>query len=280
MNNSWKRLFIYFILWILVSSVFYVLIVLPFYPEALYQTHQEYEKMYHDNAWFPVLSNLAIFLGTLVSFWYVRQKIENAPLFSILNFSFLGFSQGTLLGFMIVMICLLSLIFLNLISLTFLYVTNLPFLTVIYLMVAISEEVFCRGYLLNNLMEKMPKNLAILVSSVLFSLMHFANPHFGFIGFVNIFLSGVLMANVYLRSGDLSIPIGFHFSWNLTQAVFGIAVSGQSDVGVFLLNYNSLNTNLTGGQFGLEGSILLTPIILIAIFLLSKDYYLITQKRI
>ena len=79
------------------------------------------------------------------------------------------------------------------------------------------------------------------------------------------------MAIVYLNSKDLWVPIGVHFTWNLTQAVLGFAVSGRNDTGVFTLNYLSTSHYLTGGEFGIEGSLIVTVLTLIAIVLMRKN---------
>jgi len=162
----------------------------------------------------------------------------------------------------------------GLISLSFTSLSPLPKLIIIFALVAVSEEVVFRGYILKNMLARYSKWFSILFSSLLFAALHVWNLHFGIIGFINIFLGGVLLAIAYLRSNDLSIPIGLHFSWNLVQAIFGFAVSGQQDTGVFSINYLDANELLTGGAFGLEGSIMLIPVILVAILLFAKKEFL------
>jgi len=279
LSSNWWRLFGFFVIWLLICAIFYAIIILPFYPDSLQLSHEQFEKMHIEDTWFSLLIQLTILLGTLVSFWYMKEKVENISVRNFYRINFLKFYQGGLIGFFSVSICSLVMLTFNLISFTFLTFTEVPILILIYAMVAISEEVVCRGYLLNNLMEKMPKNLAIILSSLIFSFMHFGNSYFGIIGFVNIFLAGILMAILYLQTKDLSIAIGLHFAWNLTQSVLGFAVSGQTEKGLFALNYLSFSENLTGGKFGLEGSILLTPIIITSIFLIVKRSYFAMPKN-
>jgi len=135
-------------------------------------------------------------------------------------------------------------------------------------MVAISEEFFFRGFILTNFQRAMSLRSAVLLSSLVFALVHIWNSHFGWIGFVNIFLSGVLASILYLKSDNLSGPIGIHFSWNLLQNLLGFAVSGQKLDGLFFVEYQSDEIILTGGEFGLEGSLFLIPITIAFILLL------------
>ena len=43
-----------------------------------------------------------------------------------------------------------------------------------------------RGYILNNLRERFNAPIALLVSSLLFGVMHYGNDHFTWIGFATI----------------------------------------------------------------------------------------------
>ncbi len=60
-------------------------------------------------------------------------------------------------------------------------------------------------------------------------------------------------------------PIGMHFTWNFVQGpVFGFAVSGHPTKSMFIMEPSG-NDLSTGGAFGLEGSVILTGILLAAI---------------
>jgi len=50
-------------------------------------------------------------------------------------------------------------------------------------------------------------------------------------------------------------------------------------MGVVSINFLSKSDYLTGGKFGVEGSILLIPIVLVSIFLLSKRYSSILKEK-
>lgn len=57
-----------------------------------------------------------------------------------------------------------------------------------------------------------------------------------------------------METGNLWFSIGFHFSWNFFQTMFGFNVSGQDFYGIYELEITE-NSLLNGGDFGFEGSI-------------------------
>lgn len=63
----------------------------------------------------------------------------------------------------------------------------------LFIIVAVMEELLFRGYILKNLMISFNKYVALIISSVLFSLMHAFNPNIDLFSLTNIFLAGILM---------------------------------------------------------------------------------------
>ena len=265
-RSNWVRLLLFFFLWLLSSAIFYAFLVLPIYPESLYFSSIEFDRNFNNDYLLLLLIQIASLFGTIFSFWYMKRKIENGLFDIVQKFNFEQLGKGCVIGLIIIIIWLSIMIASGLISFNFSTTDKLPVSILLFLIVAITEEVFFRGYVLTNLLESMSYRLAIVCSSFIFALVHVSNAHFGWIGFINIFLFGILTALFYLENNNLSIAIGIHFIWNLAQNLFGFAVSGHKLAGLFSLRYHSLNVNLTGGKFGIEGSLLLTPIILVAIF--------------
>jgi len=277
-KNSWWSLFRFFIVWFICNMITYIFIVLPFNIDSINQSLEEFDRKHASDDWFSILINLSVLLGSLLAFWYVKEKIEKTSVKEFYRPSLVSIARGSNIGLFIVLACTIVLSVFNLISFSFLSVATLPKLILVYAMVAVSEEVVFRGYVLNNLRESLPRSFAIVLSASLFSVMHMGNSYFGVIGFTNIFLGGILMAIVYLQSDNLAVPVGLHFSWNLTQAVLGFAVSGHESAGMLSILYNSPNWLLTGGKFGIEGSIVLTPLLLISIVLVTRRNYFKTEK--
>jgi hypothetical protein len=138
-----------------------------------------------------------------------------------------------------------------------------------YTVVAFSEEIAFRGYILQNLREEWGTPVALLASSLLFALLHGLNPHFTPLALVGIALAGVFMAYGYLLTGSLWLPIAFHFTWNFAQGpLFSFPVSGLASEGLLLLERGDSPSLITGGAFGPEGGLLGVIAILLGLLLL------------
>ena len=98
---------------------------------------------------------------------------------------------------------------------------------------------------------------ALTISSTLFGLSHLANPGADMVSTVGIMLEGgVLLGGAYMLTRRLWFPMGIHASWNLTQGeVFDIPVSGNDAHGLVEAHLQG-PALLTGGGFGLEGSLI------------------------
>ncbi len=137
----------------------------------------------------------------------------------------------------------------------------------LFVTVAVNEEGISRGYLLLNLAEGLrlpilgPRGsvyLAWLLSSLFFGLMHVFNPHMTFLSLVNLCVAGLFLGLAYIRTGELGLPMGLHFSWNFFQGnVYGFPVSGLDTVreSTFILVRDRGPALWTGGAFGPEGGL-------------------------
>ncbi|WP_318614800.1 type II CAAX endopeptidase family protein [Sporosarcina sp. YIM B06819] len=135
---------------------------------------------------------------------------------------------------------------------------------ILFILVGVSEEMFFRGYVMSTMASRGNKKWVIyLVSAVIFSLAHMANPNVSIIGLVNIALVGILFAYMFGVTKSLWLPIGYHITWNYFQGnVFGFAVSGTTPNGIYGVEVAEGRDWLTGGAFGLEGGIPATALIL------------------
>ncbi len=129
------------------------------------------------------------------------------------------------------------------------------------------EELVFRGYILQNMSEGMGMTTAVLISCIVYGLVHSANPNAGFLSTGIIILFGYLRIYGYLSTGQLWLSIGMHTGWNFFQAtVFGFAASGHAENRT-LITHDSLASDwLTGGGFGPEASVITIPVVLIALF--------------
>lgn len=137
----------------------------------------------------------------------------------------------------------------------------------LFMVAALREEIFSRGYCLLVLRQMRHLWLAVLLSSLIFTLLHATNPNLRVAGLLNIFLAALLFSFMTIRTGNLWMAIGFHITWNYFQgSVFGFPVSGQEFNGLYHIQIRYHNL-LTGGLFGPEGGILATGTMLIGFFM-------------
>lgn len=226
-------------------------------------------------------------LGSFLVLGLFMKKVDKEP-FVNLGFRRTGITydlvKGTLLGFFIMLAGSMVLVLLGQIQFveTTIDIQELVYTGILYLMVAILEETVFRGYILRNLLKVYSPISAILVSSVLFGMVHGFNANISWVGFINIFLSGLLMGLFYYRNRRLWLPIAFHFSWNFFQSIFGFHVSGNKSYSLVHW-YRPENNVYNGGEFGFEGSILaiVIQVLLIGIVLYSvrKEVSLIVNKN-
>nr|WP_325288004.1 CPBP family intramembrane glutamic endopeptidase [uncultured Bacteroides sp.] len=135
----------------------------------------------------------------------------------------------------------------------------------LFLLVAVTEEVMLRGFVLGRmLVGGMNRFVALFLSSALFSAMHLFNPNFALLPFVNILLAGCLLGASFLYTRNLCFPIALHWFWNWMQGpVLGYEVSGMNSSESLLTLRLTGSDLLTGGSFGFEGSLLCTVLLVV-----------------
>jgi membrane protease YdiL (CAAX protease family) len=209
-------------------------------------------------------------IGTLLVVFLFRRYSDLSSLISM-GFSIKGRLNDILLGFVLPIfiistgtIILVRLNQLNIVSIKF-NGSDCLFGILLFSVVSVGEEILCRGYILNNLMSSINKYRALLITSVIFALLHGFNSNLSWIGMVNLLLAGVLLGSTYIYTKNLWFPISLHLFWNFIQGcVFDYNVSGM-DVNSFFLFDIPINNSFNGGDFGFEGSILCTILTIVAI---------------
>lgn len=218
-------------------------------------------------------------IGNFIVIWLFMKFVDKKP------FSSLGFEKGDIwrdilkgfvFGFIIMLIGFSILIMTKQIEFININLDLFSFFLsfALYIFVAISEEILLRGYVLKNLMFSFHNYIALIISSVIFSLMHIGNPHINLFSLFELFIAGILLGLPYILTKKLWFSIALHFSWNFFQGtIFGFNVSGQEHYSIIETKFRNA-TIWNGGDFGFEGSIIsifLQISAIIFIFLFFKN---------
>lgn len=130
-----------------------------------------------------------------------------------------------------------------------------------------TEEIVVRGYLLQwHGLQLKNGWVAVLLPSIGFAVVHL---DFHPIVLINIILIALFFSFLSLAQGSIWLAAGIHAGWNMAQSnIFGAPVSGSTrDVALFTFGADNGSSDvLTGGDFGVEGSIVTTVVILIAAY--------------
>lgn len=130
------------------------------------------------------------------------------------------------------------------------------------------EEVLTRGWLLPLIGSRYNTVAGIIISSLLFALLHLANSNISYIAILNLFLFGFFACLYALYEEGLWGVFSIHSVWNWAQGnLFGFEVSG-TEAGVTLLNLMEVGPDtITGGPFGPEGGLAVTVVLLVSCLL-------------
>lgn len=123
---------------------------------------------------------------------------------------------------------------------------------------AVVEEVLFRGILFRLVEELAGTWGALIVSGLLFGVLHLVNPAATVWGALAIAIeAGLMLGAAYAATRRLWVPIAIHFGWNVAlSGIFGAVVSGADGEPVGLLRAAMRGPAvLTGGGFGPEASI-------------------------
>jgi len=287
-NNGFLRSIIFMPLWLiimgLVQSIGVILIMVssgvdmanPESAEALFS------EMSFDS---PVMLILTAFslLGSFAALWVATKFIDRKPLMSI-GLSVKDKANEMLigLGFALAFIGGLFLVLwlIGAINITG-YVGFKPGVFIVSMMLfmaAFDEELIFRGYILNNMMDSTNNRwIALAGSSLLFALLHSGNPSVWstWVPMTELFAAGFILGISYTFTKNLWFPTFFHFGWNFFQGLFGFEISGINvDSWKMISHENTGNVPdiISGGAFGIEGSVITLSCTIICTYLIFKYY--------
>ncbi len=287
-KNGFLRAIIFMPLWLiimgLVQSIGVVLIMMasgvdmanPDSAEALFS------KMSFDSPVMLILTGFSL-LGSFAALWVATKFIDRKPLMSI-GLSVKDKANEMLigLGFALAFIGGLFLVLwlIGAINITG-YVGFKPgvfIVSVMLFMAAFDEELIFRGYILNNMMDSTGNRwIALAGSSLLFALLHSGNTNVWstWVPMTELFAAGFILGISYTFTKNLWFPTFFHFGWNFFQGLFGFEISGFNvDSWKIISHENTGNVPdiVSGGAFGIEGSVITLSCTIICTYLIFKYY--------
>lgn len=123
-------------------------------------------------------------------------------------------------------------------------------------LVGMAEEMMFRGVIFGVAERSLGSKPAVAISAMVFCLAHLPNEGVSVLATVAIAAYGVMQAALYMKTRRLWACIGTHIGWNycLSQ-VFSSTVSGHAATDGLLRGELVGNSMLTGGAFGVEGSL-------------------------
>ncbi|MCB0547220.1 MAG: CPBP family intramembrane metalloprotease [Phaeodactylibacter sp.] len=132
--------------------------------------------------------------------------------------------------------------------------------------VALGEEIIFRGFVLQEFLENLNREAAVVFSALVFALIHAGTSNFSWLPFFNIFLAGLLLGLAYIRFNGIWVPVGLHFGWNFVQGpILGFQVSGNEFPTWLVPEFSTKPAYLTGIDYGLEGTLAAVLVHLVAI---------------
>ena len=233
----------------------------------------------------PVMLVITAFslLGSFAALWVATKFIDRKPLMSI-GLSVKDKTNEMLigLGFALAFIGGLFLVLwlIGAINITG-YVGFKPGVFIVSMMLfmaAFDEELIFRGYILNNMMDSTSNRwVALAGSSLLFALLHSGNPSVWstWVPMTELFAAGFILGISYTFTKNLWFPTFFHFGWNFFQGLFGFEISGINvDSWKMISHENTGNVPdiVSGGAFGIEGSVITLSCTIICTYLIFKYY--------
>jgi len=225
------------------------------------------------NAWLTLaLGAVTAVLAVLVYAWVVRRTEHRAPAEVARAGAAARITRGVLIGAGMFAAVIANIAFLGGYHVTGLdSVTGAVGLLGFMAAAAVTEELLFRGVLFRIVEERLGTWLSLLLTGLVFGLVHLLNPDAGLWGAIAIAIeAGFMLAACYAATRNLWVPIGLHFGWNFAAGgIFSVVVSGNGESKGLLEATTSGPALLTGGDFGPEGSLYTVGagVILTAVFL-------------
>ncbi|WP_210135413.1 type II CAAX endopeptidase family protein [Staphylococcus sp. GDX8P80P] len=140
----------------------------------------------------------------------------------------------------------------------------------------IAEELTVRGLLMGYIEKKTNMTFAIIVTSVLFALVHLFNGSMSGVSLILLVISGTIAGILYglttYKFNSIWPSVFMHMSWNLSDLIH--ITSHNDEYGVIQYIIKANNVLLTGGAYGNTSSFVAIVLFLIAIILIAMKKHI------
>ncbi len=272
-NQQYKRVFFFLLLWTLGFQGFFpafpLFVLIIFFNVSISDIFLLISSPSDFPLGYLLFVYVFVLMGSIAAYYVFRKYLDKK---AIDNFGYKSNTHikdsiiGFLIGASFITVCFIFLYFIG-----SLYISSYNFniseqllYIIFFIIAAANEEIIFRGYVLDKLLEKGNKFVALFSSSVIFAIFHAMNPNITWLAFINLILAGMFLGSFYLYKRNLYLPTFLHFAWNYFQGpVYGFGVSGLKFNGILQHNFVEKTSILTGDGFGLEGSIVTTIIMIL-----------------
>jgi membrane protease YdiL (CAAX protease family) len=136
---------------------------------------------------------------------------------------------------------------------------------------ALWEELLTRGYLFTLIREHVGARRAIVVTSVLFGLLHLENAGVTWQSIALVILAGIFLGSIRVAFDSLYAAWSAHLAWNFVMA--GLLHSAVSGVGMGSPNYRTVDAGpdwATGGPWGPEAGVITALGLALGVYLMLR----------
>jgi CAAX protease family protein len=278
----------------LLRSPWRILVFVSLSPQILLLTSPDrHENRAGIEASFPVISGIAIYLTwTILLSWFCLRFFDHLSLGSLGFSVHKGWARHILTGSLIGALMTVAVVVLQIcgggtrvsmndiwwrggaIDFYGLQTTVSETLAALVLLIFAGsfEELTFRGYPFQTLLRCTPAVIPILLFSLYFGISHGENPGTTFLSTVNTVLAGIWFSVAYLKTRSLWFTSSLHFTWNwMLGPFFGLPVSGyRIPRHPIFISTSESPIWLTGGDYGSEGGVAATFVIIIATIFIWK----------
>lgn len=256
----------FFAMWLITTVVFAI-------PEV------DQPPFLSDNAamlrlWWELLPLLGVLLCTGVFVFLIEKRRITVSLFkNSLNSLVLGVVLGIVwLGSTVLVLYLLGVLTLG----DKKDVSYMPIWVLAVLLNVIMQNYLVRGYLFSLFKTKYNAAVAVVITTILFTLMHGGAFEAGIVAVLNVITMSVFVSLLLVCTESLLAPIIVHFIWNGVGCLVLGGVSLASDYPNLWNSILSGSDLVTGGSAKIEGSIV---VLIVNAVLISTTAFLLKRRK-